>query len=36
MCTGDQLLTLDIQNESFAKIKNEHSLQILVIYLVNY
>jgi len=36
MCTGDQLLTSDIQNKIFAKIENEQSLQILVIYLVNY
>jgi len=36
MCTSDQLLTSDIQNESFAKIENEHSLQIVVIYMVNY
>jgi len=28
MCTGDQLLSSDIQNDSFAKIENEHSLQI--------
>jgi len=36
MCTGDQLLTSDILNETFAKIENEQSPQILVIYLVNY
>ena len=36
MCIGDQLLTSDTQNESFAKRENEHSLQILVIYLVDY